>query len=449
MKKHWLQFVAVFVFSAATVFSQNSVSLTPEKAIQLQNAVNRETVKDVSVAVMFPNDSIWYGFKGHANNSTLIDNKTLFSVGSVTKNYIAATALKMAEEGLFSLDDTIYKYLPVMKNVSYGITIRMLLGHTSGLHDFTGYDPYYTFNTTFPDTIQTTEFYVNKFLAAPEYLPRSDNGDYSNTNFILAGMLLCKVTGLSLSEVLHKYIFDKYGLTDTHIFPDDRSNYVSCDGNNKLATKSFLNSGNAAGGIYTTPTDMVKWMNILFKGGFISDTSLSQMLDTHNIHFDVCMGCGPLFSYGLGIFKSPWLWGDETYLSYFHHGRWVNTAVLKYVPEDSIILAVCYKYEYNQLNLVKNLYDVTTYVPFISTASVFFYPNPSGGKFEFYSPAASNRNNQVMIFDCNGRKIYSKILPDLYCGEKVSMEIEDHPMGLCLVELLINGKLYTGKLLFE
>ena len=100
----------------------------------LDNGLKKYNGKGISFAIIAPGHKMWIGVSGVSHGTTPIKPETLFDAGSITKNFVAALTLKLVEESLLTLDDTLHKWLPDYPNIDNTITIRQLLNHTSGLY---------------------------------------------------------------------------------------------------------------------------------------------------------------------------------------------------------------------------------------------------------------------------------------------------------------------------
>jgi CubicO group peptidase (beta-lactamase class C family) len=442
----------ICVFIIRLSYAQEVLPITEDLTFKLQQEITKSKFQNISVAILFPNDSIWRGYKGIRKDSSLIDAHTLYNIGSVTKNFVAACVLQFVDNGKLSLDDTLYKFIPVIKNVSYGITIRMLLNHSTGLNDFTGNDDYLLFNRTHPDTILKPEEILNKFLHVPHHKPGVRSYDYCNTNFVLTGMVLSQICGLTLSKLLHQYVYEPANLTDTYIFPDSLTQNLVQSGNNKASTKAALNSVGPAGAMYSTPTDMVLWQKNLYKAEFITQSSLQEMLIFHKIFVSETIGSGPEYDYGLGTLKIEFKRFETTTFSWGHIGGWANGSDMFYFPKDDLSIAVCYETPSGEVDLIQNLYDVVLgYERNAQNIRSFkndvfnLYPNPTNGNIQFTSNISSNEACQLKIMDYTSRLILTHKIQKIKQGETISINLSNKPAGIYLVRLRAGKEEYSGK----
>jgi D-alanyl-D-alanine carboxypeptidase len=147
-----------------------------------------------------------------------------FRVGSNTKTMTGTVVLQLAQEGKLSLNDPVSKYFPDVPN-GQNITITQLLEMRSGLHSYSELE---SFNATLdndPTKAWQPQELLNLGLSQPPYFPPGQGYHYSNTNTILLGMLIEKLTGQKLEDAFQSRIFTPLGLKQTS-FPPKSSNAI-------------------------------------------------------------------------------------------------------------------------------------------------------------------------------------------------------------------------------
>jgi D-alanyl-D-alanine carboxypeptidase len=138
-----------------------------------------------------------------------------FAIASNTKTFIAVLMLKLQEMNVLSLDDSLYKWIPNYQYVDSTITIRQLLNHTSGVFNYTTYPG---FSNAMSDTgrFWTPEEILTTFMNQQYFNPGA-GFQYSNTNYILAGMIIKAATGNSVSYNLRQLILNPLNLNNTYL----------------------------------------------------------------------------------------------------------------------------------------------------------------------------------------------------------------------------------------
>lgn len=204
---------------------------------------------------------------------------TKFRVGSVTKMFTAALVFQLVENGKLKLTDTLDRFFPQIPNAGK-ITVAHMLAHRSGIHDVFG-NPSLRPSKTAPKTRSELLAVIAK--GAPDFEPDAKHS-YSNSGYVLLGMIVEKLTGKSYGEALKRRIASRIGLKDTYLgagFADADKNesfsyrYV---GDWKQETETHLSTAFGSGAIVSTPNDLVKFVQALFDLKLVSQESLASMM---------------------------------------------------------------------------------------------------------------------------------------------------------------------------
>ncbi|KYF53770.1 alkaline D-peptidase, partial [Sorangium cellulosum] len=237
----------------------------------------------------------------------------LVRIGSNSKAFTAVVVLQLVGEGKVDLDAPIEAYLPGLVRGEgidgNDITVRQLLQHTSGLADYDGLLLTGDFSSL-RDTYFSPRELLDAALAEGSQFPPGDRWDYSNTNYILAGLLIEKVTGRPLNEEITRRIIDRIGLRNTYL-PDVGEQGIrgchprgyhadSTDGPMYDATELDPSFGWAAGQVIATPSDLNRFFLALFGGELLEPAQLEEMRTTIE-----APGMWPGAQYGLGLFTTP------------------------------------------------------------------------------------------------------------------------------------------------
>ncbi len=218
---------------------------------------------------------------GSANLEWDIPNSpsTKFRLGSLTKQFTAASILLLEQRGKLSVQDPVKKYLPDAPAAWDQITIYNLLTHTSGIPNFTSFPDYEKlepFSTT-PEQL------VARFRDKPLDFPPGEKWSYSNSGYVLLGYLIEKITGGSYESFVRDNIFIPLQMKDSGY--DSNATVLShrasgySPGPHGYENAGFINMQvpHAAGAIYSTTEDLFRWENGLFGGKVLSPESLQKM----------------------------------------------------------------------------------------------------------------------------------------------------------------------------
>lgn len=253
------------------------------------------------------------------------DINTKYRIGSVSKMFTAVMIFQLIDEGKLQLHEKLAAYFPQLPNAAK-ITIKDLLYHRSGLHD-------YTHETNFPDWMDKpkTHSALLQIIAGKgaDFEPGA-KADYCNSNYLLLSYIIEKIDQLTYGEALEKRIIAKLGLTNTYygksatIRRNESCSYKYADSTWKKEKETDLSIHGGAGSIVSTPGDLVVFIQQLFTGNLISRASLDCMKTM-------------IDGYGMGMFPYDF----NSTKGYGHNGRIEEFySAVRYYPEKK--LAVCY-----------------------------------------------------------------------------------------------------------
>ncbi|ANS70739.1 alkaline D-peptidase [Streptomyces lincolnensis] len=258
------------------------------------------------------------------------DVRDRFRIASTTKTFVATVMLQLVAEGRVSLDDSVERWLPgvVSGNGNDGgdVTVRQLLNHTSGLFNYTADFPAITSREGFEAdryTTWTDEQLVEIAMRhAPDFAPGAQWA-YSNTNYILAGMIIEKVTGRSWQQKVTRRVVRPLGLRDT-LTPDAQSRIP---GPHLRGYSGFGEPGpaidvtdfnptaaGAAGAMISTTGDVSRFFAALLGGRLLHPAQLAEMKTT--VRAAELDPVWPGARYGLGLMEIPLSCGGV----YYSHG---------------------------------------------------------------------------------------------------------------------------------
>lgn len=288
---------------------------------------------------------------GYADHSTKrrMAPTDLMLQGSVGKTYAAAIALQLVKEGRLSLDGEIQKYLgaePWFKRLPNGadITVRMLMNHTSGLVRYEFNEKFLQDLKSDPDRFWKPEELVAYLLGTQAPFAAGKDWDYSDTNYIVLGMIIEKITGKKYYDLLRERILTPLKLQNT--LPSDSrtirglvQGYAGA-GNPFTGTDEVIQNGKFAinpqfewtgGGVASTTEDLARWGKMLYEGMVVDSSLLPTMFE------GVPAKLGPNTKYGLGVIIRQTQFG----ISYGHSGYFPGYLTeMMYFPELKLAIAV-------------------------------------------------------------------------------------------------------------
>lgn len=253
----------------------------------------------------------------------MLDGK--FRIGSITKQFTAASILLLEERGKLKLDEPIKTYYSNAPAAWDAITLRHLLGHTSGIPNYT--------NT--PDIGR-----ISSWQATPEELVKLVQDKplefqpgaqmlYSNTGYVLLGMVIEKASGTPYAEFLKQNLFDPLGMKDSGydenalILPQRVAGYSR--GPRGLVNASYVDMTTpfAAGALYSTVDDLLRWERALFSSKVLSAAALKKMTTEGKGH------------YGMGLSLV-----EEAGRKVIQHGGAIPgfNSMLAYYPSSNVVV---------------------------------------------------------------------------------------------------------------
>ena len=207
---------------------------------------------------------------GDANLEWKIPNSptTKFRIGSVTKQFTAASILLLEERGKLKINDSIKKYIPNIPAAWDKITVFNLLTHTSGIPDYAGF-PNYDSDKVMP---RTSEQLVAYFREKPLDFQPGEKYQYSNSGYVLLGYLIEIISGQSYKDFIEENIFKPLNMqnsgcdSNSAIILYRASGYST--GPNGLLNAPYIDMSNvfAVGNLYSTTLDLLRWERGLFAG---------------------------------------------------------------------------------------------------------------------------------------------------------------------------------------
>lgn len=295
---------------------------------------------------------IYEEYKGYKDPRTKepIDSNSSMHIASASKNFAAASILKLIQEGRLKMDDSVSNFFP---NFPYsGVTVKMLMNHRSGLPNYVHYLEKMGWNKNQYATNQDVLNSLYTMHPRPEF-KAGTRFSYSNTNFVLLAMIVEKLTAMPYPDYLKKNFFEPLHMNDTYVFSlsDTIMAIKSYNAYGGVWNWDFLENTYGDKNIYTTPRDLLKWSLALSQGKVINQSLLDSAFTpysnerpgTHN--------------YGLG-WRLLTLHNGKKVI--YHNGRWhgTNAAFAKLPDEDVTIIIIGNRYDVNIYNAARKAYDI-------------------------------------------------------------------------------------------
>ena len=287
-------FFIFFMLTNQVLFAQ-----LPQKFDSLLNAYYQNGLFEGSVLIADDTGVVYQKALGFANHDHTISNtsNTVFGIGSMSKPFTAMLVLQLVQEGKLEFDTLISKYLPeYRKDIGNKVTIRHLLTHTSGIPSYTSL-PY-----VWEDSMQLsyTPLYILKNFGSRdlEFEPGTKY-KYGNTGYFILALIIERVTGKHLAEVLKQNIFTPLKMSNSGIYDNKKPLKNKASGyyrlGNQYINESYIYNLNTFGasGVHSTVYDLYLWDRALYTQQLLSRENMRLYTSSH-------YRVEPDYAYGFG-----------------------------------------------------------------------------------------------------------------------------------------------------
>jgi len=329
VSRPWLGMTASLVLVALMFLP--IVAAADEVDSYIEKSMSRQHIPGLSLVIL--RDGRIVKAKGYGLASVQFhvpaSPETVYELASATKPLVATAIMILVQDGKISLDDKISAYVENTPDAWKSITIRNLLTQTSGIKDYVN-DLHRDFQYDTPP-----EKEVEAAMSAALNFAPGDKWSYSNTGYVLLGMIIQKVSGQTYDAFLDEHVFKPLGMTNTRrdvpdeVVPNRAIGYL-WTGTGGLHDGDFLKymmTHHGDSGILSTVLDLAKWDNAVSTGGVLTPSSRDLM------RTPVRLNDGSTYGYGLGWFVD----NVNGHRHIFHPGGAPGTAtIISNYPEDKL-----------------------------------------------------------------------------------------------------------------
>ena len=349
MKTKILLISAALVHATVCFAQDSSASRAPLDSQCLKSVdtfittqMTRQKIPGVAVGIYSRGQTLLTKGYGLANVelNVAVKPETVFQSGSVGKQFVSAAIMMLVEEGKVSLDQSVLTYFPDAPATWKPILIKNLLSHTSGLAEYESEErigskgPFYLRLDFSEDELLT------KIEALPIEAAPGEKWDYRNTNYVLLGILIHKLTGKPYYEFLSERIFKPLGMTSTRlisdrdIIPNRAAGYELENGelkNQEWVSPTF--NSTADGTLYFNVVDLNKWDDALYGTQLLKQSSLDRIWTVYPLNDGKPNSAGYGFGWSLGK--------QNNHKRIGHGGAWQGfTCDISRYPDDSLTVVV-------------------------------------------------------------------------------------------------------------
>ena len=272
---------------------------------------------------------------GQANIELGVEMKMnhIFRIGSITKQFTAVAIMQLEEQGKLSIQDPITKFLPDYPTKGHTITVEHLLTHTSGIRSYTDME---SFESMFRKDMSPMDL-VSVFKDEPMDFDPGEKFNYNNSGYILLGVIIEKVSGLTYQEYVQKHLFEPLGMTASYygsasrVIPDRVAGYQGAKGGYRNAEYLSMTLPYAAGSLLSNVADLYTWTKAVHAHQLVSAKSLNKAFSPYTLNN------GKNSDYGYG-----WSLGKIYDRPVVEHGGGINGFLTEsiYVPDEELFVAV-------------------------------------------------------------------------------------------------------------
>lgn len=340
--------ISIFLLLIFSIFSlcASAFQLPQEKVLDIEKiesitdsfagkVIGIKEVPGMSVAVAQNGKIVFqksYG-KADVEMGTNVNANTMFGLSSITKQFTAATIMRLVEKGEISLDDPVTKFLPDYPTQGKTVTIHHLLSHTSGMKD------YGLRNEELPGWYGL-ELPYQKMIELWANMPFDNEPgevyDYNNWGYYLLGQIIERVTGTPWSKYGEPELLKPLGLNNIlfahqlRIVPGRAKGYLHQQDSLINVPYRNIEVFSAGGGLSSTIEDLITWTHLFHNGKVVSGETVEKMTTPKNLNN------GKKFGYGYGFYVNEL----RGHLKIYHGGTFGFGTYVSHYPAENITIAI-------------------------------------------------------------------------------------------------------------
>ena len=353
--------VAVMQLRSAT----NSMESEKIDAILTSAGLKSTNVPGAAVLVLKNGETLFERSYGVTDLKTLhrIDERTNFRLASFTKQFTAMAIMLLVRDGKLRYDEPLTGIFPDFPEYGKAITIRMLLNHTSGLQDYEDLMPKPEPNVPV-EQIQIKDSGVLELLKhqSSTRFPPGSKWEYSNSGYVLLGVIVERVSGESFPDFLHNRIFSPLKMNNTVAYVHGKNQVPNRAFGHTIENRTWTQTDQSStsatlgdGGVHSSLEDLAKWDRALHNNTLLSPDEMRAALIPVKVP-GVIEPDGTPAQYGFGWFLNPY----KGHHRMWHYGETVGfrTAIQRFLNDDLTIIVLCNRADLNPSGLALQIADV-------------------------------------------------------------------------------------------
>lgn len=288
--RHLFTIICLYAIACGGISALSASDLTPGQVASIDHYVKSEMghehIPGLAIGIYSRGRILLargYGLASVELN-VAVKPETVFQSGSMGKQFVSAAIMMLVEEGKIGLDDRIVKYFPNAPEGWGAIRVKNLLSHTSGLAEYESHERTGPKGPFYLRLDFTEDQLVEKVKSLPIEFKPGEQWSYCNTNYLLLGVIIHKVTGSFYADYLQERIFKPLGMNSTRLISEadiipNRSSGYELHGDN-LQNQSWVSpafNSTADGTLYFNVIDLAEWDEALYGTKLLKQSSLDQM----------------------------------------------------------------------------------------------------------------------------------------------------------------------------
>lgn len=324
-------------------------NLSPEKLAYYQDSIEAFYQKYLvrsgfngGILVAKNGEVVFEKYRGYADlkKKDTLTSHSAFHMASVSKTFTAMAVLRLYQQNKLQLEDSLQKFFPGFPYE--GVTVKTLLNHRSGLPNYL----YFMEALDWPRNTYCTNQDILNYLVTYKP-PRSAMPDrhfqYCNTNYSLLALIIEKVSGMKYEDFLKKEFFVPLSMNDTYVFDMKRDSaraMMSYDYRGRVERYNYLDIGYGDKNIFSTPEDLLKWDQALYKHTLFSEDILDKAFTPYSNERP------GIRNYGLGWRMNVYHDGNKVI---YHNGWWHgnNTVFIRNIQDSVTVIVLGNKFNKN------------------------------------------------------------------------------------------------------
>ena len=334
-------------------------------AILTSAGLKSTNVPGAAVLVLKNGETLFERSYGVTDLKTLhrIDERTNFRLASFTKQFTAMAIMLLVRDGKLRYDEPLTGIFPDFPEYGKAITIRMLLNHTSGLQDYEDLMPKPEPNVPV-EQIQIKDSGVLELLKhqSSTRFPPGSKWEYSNSGYVLLGVIVERVSGESFPDFLHNRIFSPLKMNNTVAYVHGKNQVPNRAFGHTIENRTWTQTDQSStsatlgdGGVHSSLEDLAKWDRALHNNTLLSPDEMRAALIPVKVP-GVIEPDGTPAQYGFGWFLNPY----KGHHRMWHYGETVGfrTAIQRFLNDDLTIIVLCNRADLNPSGLALQIADV-------------------------------------------------------------------------------------------